>query len=237
MFGVPRPLIFIGILLGLLLLVPPAVVGRIRATTSQGRPIHVFWDMDMQPKFKPQSANPLFADGRAMRQPVAGSVAVGEADLDVTRTEGVAGDGWSEALPAGLKADTAFLARGQQRFNIYCAVCHGYAGFGDGLVNQRAMALMSNAAGPVQGTAWVAAKSVHDETVRSQPIGQIFHTITYGVRNMAGYASQISVDDRWAIAAYVKALQLSQDARPQDVPVERRADLAPPAAAPASGKP
>ena len=115
-----------------------------------------------------------------------------------------------------MAMDAATLERGQQRFNIYCSACHGYAGFGDGAVNKRAMELVANATGPVNGTQWVAAKSLHDETTRNQPMGQLFNTITHGIRNMAGYASQIPVEDRWAIAAYVKALQLSQDAAAAD---------------------
>ncbi len=224
---IPRPLIYIGGILVCLLLVPPAVIARIRATPSPGRQIHIFWDMDMQSKFKPQSPNPLFADGRSMRPIVAGTVAVGEANLDTHRSEGVkAGTTeWASNLPAGLVADELFLRRGQERFNIYCSVCHGYAGFGDGMVNQRAMALMNNAAGVPDGTAWVAAKNLHEETVQVQPIGQIYHSLTFGIRNMAGYAAQIPVEDRWAIASYVKALQRSQDARIQDVPADRRTGL------------
>jgi mono/diheme cytochrome c family protein len=92
-------------------------------------------------------------------------------------------------------------------------------------VNRRALDLMANSNGPVQGTAWVAAKSLHDPTVREQPIGQIYNTIKNGVRNMAGYAAQIPVEDRWAIAAYVKALQFSQNASMQDVPPELRDNI------------
>ncbi len=225
MMQVPRPLLFIGASLALLLLVPPFAIARIRATPSTGRPIHLIWDMDMQAKFKPQSENVLFADERAMRPPVAGAVAVGEANLDTHRVDGVVNGQWAASLPAGLNADKAFLERGQARFNIYCAPCHGYAGYGDGMVNQRAMTLLANTAGPPDGTAWVQAKSVHDETVRSQPVGQIFHTIGAGIRTMAGYGAQIPVEDRWAIAAYVKALQLSQNASLQDVPPDQRAGL------------
>ena len=86
-------------------------------------------------------------------------------------------------------------------------------------MNQRAMELVANTNGPVNGTVWVQAKNlVHDELVTVQPMGQLFNTITYGIRNMAGYGSQIPTEDRWAIAAYVKALQRSQNAQPSDVP-------------------
>jgi mono/diheme cytochrome c family protein len=211
-FKIPRIIVYVLMIGGCIALIPPLVFARMRATPSPNRPIHIFWDMDFQPKFKAQAPNPLFADGRAMRPPVQGSVARGESYVDTHMFEGVVDGQWATALPASMKLDQATLERGQQRFNIYCSACHGYAGYGDGAVNQRAMELVSNVNGPVNGTQWVAAKSLHDETTRHQPMGQLFNTITHGIRNMAGYGAQISVDDRWAIAAYVKALQFSQDA-------------------------
>lgn len=208
----PRILVYMLLIGGCLALIPPLVFARMRATPSPNRPIHIFYDMDFQPKFKTQAPNPLFADGRAMRPPVEGTVARGESYVDTHLYEGVSTGGWATTLPSSMSMDEATLARGHQRFDIYCSACHGYAGFGDGAVNQRAMELVANANGPVNGTQWVAAKSLHDETTRNQPMGQLFNTITHGIRNMAGYGSQITVEDRWAIAAYVKALQLSQDA-------------------------
>ena len=208
----PRILVYMLLIGGCLALIPPLVFARMRATPSPNRPIHIFYDMDFQPKFKTQAPNPLFADGRAMRAPVEGTVARGESYVDTHLNEGVSAGGWATTLPSSMSMDEATLARGHQRFDIYCSACHGYAGFGDGAVNQRAMELVANANGPVNGTQWVAAKSLHDETTRNQPMGQLFNTITHGIRNMAGYGSQITVEDRWAIAAYVKALQLSQDA-------------------------
>ena len=212
MFKIPRIIVYVLMIGGCIALIPPLVFARMRATPSPNRPIHIFWDMDFQPKFKAQAPNPLFADGRAMRPPVQGSVARGESYVDTHMFEGVVDGQWATALPASMKLDRATLERGQQRFNIYCSACHGYAGYGDGAVNQRAMELVSNVNGPVNGTQWVAAKSLHDETTRHQPMGQLFNTVTHGIRNMAGYGAQISVADRWAIVAYVKALQFSQDA-------------------------
>lgn len=212
MFKIPRIIVYVLMIGGCIALIPPLVFARMRATPSPNRPIHIFWDMDFQPKYKAQAPNPLFADGRAMRPPVQGSVARGESYVDTHMYEGVVDGQWATALPASMKLDQATLERGQQRFNIYCSACHGYAGYGDGAVNQRAMELVSNVNGPVNGTQWVAAKSLHDETTRHQPMGQIFNTATHGIRNMAGYGAQISVADRWAIAAYVKTLQFSQDA-------------------------
>jgi len=187
---------------------------------SEGRPIHIVQDMDYQSKFKTQTPNPLFADDRAMRQPVPGAVARGEVFDDPHFFEGTLDDGaWAATFPDRVEVDLAFVERGRQRFGIYCAVCHGDAGYGDGIVNERAMTLMANADGPVQGTAWVQPKSVHAPEVVAQPVGQIFHSISKGIRNMAGYEAQITTEDRWAIVAYVRALQRSQNA-----PAELRAE-------------
>ena len=109
---------------------------------------------------------------------------------------------WTTTFPEELTIDEDFLNRGQQRFNIYCSVCHGYNGNGDGLVNQRALALAASG-----NAAWTAAKSLHDPTVKSQPVGRIYDTITHGRASMGPYKDQIPLEDRWAIVAYVKALQ------------------------------
>ena len=221
----PRWMIFTGAVAALALAIPPFVIARVRATPDPNRPVHIFFDMDFQPKFKTQAVNPLFADGRTQRPEVQGVVAQGETRLDAHLYEGVVGGEWATTLPAGLTLNEQFLLRGQERYNIYCSVCHGYAGFGDGPVNKRAMELMSNADGPVYGTAWVQAKSLHDPLVREHSVGLLYNIVTNGIRNMAGYEAQIDLEDRWAIAAYVQALQLSQNATIQDVPPELRDKL------------
>ena len=222
----PRIFIFSGLLLVLLLLIPPAVIARIRSEPSPNQPVRIFQDMAFQSKFKTQAENPLFADQRTMRPPIAGAVSRGDLRADGHLDAGVVNGAWATVLPPQLASTYEFIERGQQRYNIYCSVCHGYAGGGDGTVNQRAMELLTNVNGPVNGTTWVQAKNlVHDETVTVQPIGQIFNTISHGIRNMAGYESQIPVHDRWAIAMYVKALQRSQNARIDDVPAAMRAKL------------
>jgi mono/diheme cytochrome c family protein len=112
---------------------------------------------------------------------------------------------WVTAFPEGVEVTEDFLARGQQRFNIYCAACHGYAGQGDGLVNQKAMALAANG-----DATWTSARSLHDAEVKGDaknPVGRIYDTITNGRGNMGPYKAQIPVEDRWAIVAYVRALQ------------------------------
>ena len=215
----PRIFIFVGLILLLCLLLPPAIIARVRSTPNSNLPIHIIQDMAFQSKYKTQAVNPMFADGNTMRPPVTNAVARGETYLDAHLYDGVIDGQWANVLPSQVKMDFATLRRGQERFDIYCSVCHGISGGGNGIVNQRAMELVANTNGPVNGTVWVQAKNlVHDELVTVQPMGQVFNTITYGIRNMAGYGSQVPTEDRWAIAAYVKALQRSQNAQPSDVP-------------------
>jgi mono/diheme cytochrome c family protein len=221
----PRWMMFVGAVAAMALVIPPVVIARVRATPDPNRAVHIFFDMDFQPKFKTQAVNPLFADGRTQRPAVLGTVARGETQIDTHRFEGVVDGQWATTLPAGMTMSQELLDRGQQRYNIYCSVCHGYAGFGDGAVNKRAMELMSSAEGPANGTAWVQAKSLHDPQVREHALGMLYSIATNGIRNMAGYGTQIDLEDRWAIAAYVKALQLSQNASLQDVPPELRDNL------------
>jgi mono/diheme cytochrome c family protein len=191
----------------LLALVPPAVIARLQVMHSDKPRVHLVQDMDNQPKFRAQARNPLFADTRAMRPIVPGTIARGELFEDDHLHRGIVEAQWATRFPPSLAVDMPFMQRGQERFNIYCTPCHGYAGYGNGLVNQRAMQLLNIGA---NGTTWVQAKSLHEDAIRAQPPGQIFNTITNGIRTMSGYASQIPVEDRWAIAAYVKALQRSQ---------------------------
>ena len=124
---------------------------------------------------------------------------------------------WVKDFPLPVTAE--LMKRGRQRFNVYCAPCHGLAGEGDGLVARRAAELQ-------QGT-WVPPTSLHSEAVRPQPVGQLFNTISNGVRKMPAYGSQISVPDRWAIVLYVRALQRTQNAKPADVPPETLKALEP----------
>ncbi len=224
---IPRVFVFAALLLLCLMLVPPALVARMRATTTPNRRIHLIQDMDAQPHFKAQQTNPLFADNRGMRIAPEGTVSRSDPRRLDALTGGIVDGEWKRVLPTEVPLTMETLRRGEDRFNIYCALCHGYAGFGDGIIHQRAMELVMNVGGPVNGTQWVQPTSLHADTVIDQPIGQIFNTITHGIRNMAGYASQIPVEDRWAIAAYVKALQASQnaDANSLSEPVRRRIGL------------
>ncbi len=195
--------------------VPLALIMRARVTTSPNPRIHVVPDMDNQPRYKAQSRNPMFADRRAMRPPVPGTVARG-ADLDRPDvTTGRVGDGWVTANP--MPVDQGVLERGRQRYDVFCSPCHGLAGFGDGMVARRADELQ-------EGT-WTPPTSFHSDLIRQRPDGHLYNTIANGIRNMPGYGSQIPVEDRWAVVAYVRALQRSQNATVDDVPPAIRAQL------------
>jgi len=187
-----------------LLLLPPAVLYSARHNTSESPRIHLISNMDFQDKYKAQNPSPLFADGRAMRLDPAGTVARGELALTGSFMDGKLGDEeWVTELPVDANMKT--MQRGRERFNIYCTVCHGFAGRGDGLVHQRASELaMSGQA------VWVKPVDLTEQRVVDQPFGQIVNTITNGIRTMPGYRQQIPAEDRWAIAYYLKALQRAQ---------------------------
>lgn len=210
----PRVLKYVLAIFTTLALVPLALVARARYSTSPLPRVHLIFDMDNQPKFKAQSANPLFADGRAMRLPVPGTVPRGSL-LDPKVASGRDGEKWLEVIPVPVTRE--LVLRGQGRYNIFCAPCHGYSGYGDGVVQRRADRLQ-------EGT-WTPVASFHTDTARSRPAGYIFNAITNGVRTMPPYGPQIPVLDRWAIVAYVRALQRSQYATLADVPAEVRQDL------------
>lgn len=200
--------------------VPLAVIAKSRYAKSPHPRWHVFYDMDNQPKYKPQKFSPLFPDGRTSRPPVPGTVARGELHDDTEYWYGRdENDAFIDHLPRQVRLDAALLARGRERYGIYCAPCHGLTGEGDGMVARRAEAL-------AEGT-WTIPLSYDDQTVRSRPLGHIFETISHGIRNMPAYGSQIPVEDRWAIVAWVKTLQRSLRTSVDDVPPEARAQLSP----------
>jgi mono/diheme cytochrome c family protein len=181
--------------------------------------IHLVQDMDNQPRYRGQQANPVFADGRTVRPAIAGTVARGELDLDDHLFRGYTRGSdnkvtFFSGFPKQIKVDERFLKRGRLQFNIYCAPCHGDDGAGQGAVHQRAVAL--------QEPKWVPPANLHDAAIKARPEGHLYNTVTNGIRNMAGYGSQITrVEDRWAIVAYLRALQLSQDAPADVVPPEK----------------
>ncbi|NNE68891.1 MAG: cytochrome c [Rhodothermales bacterium] len=177
------------------LLVMVALAGC-RGAESDAPPIHINPNMDWQEKFDPQERNDFFADGRAMRPPVPGTVARGFLRDDTAFHFGRDASGeYSTANPVSITDE--LMARGQERYEIFCAVCHGSAGDGNGII-------MTGNYG------YVPAPTYHSEALRAVPDGYLFEVIGNGVRSMPGYAQQIPVADRWAITAYIRALQRSQ---------------------------
>ena len=179
-------------------------------------PLEIFPDMDNQAKVKYQAETPFFADQSGSRQPIAGTVPMGleiaaapavEADkkpglgftsgTEYYRT-GRFGDFYGDGLPEQIEATPALIRRGGERFNIYCAVCHGYAGNAQGITSKYGVNGIVNFLDPVH-------------LDRSNPVsptdGNMFNTITYGKGLMGPYGAQVSVDDRWAIIAYIRTLQ------------------------------
>ena len=213
----PRWITPVLIILAALALVPFACVARARVTRSPLPRIHVAPDMDNQGRYKSQQANPWFADGRAMRPPVAGTVPRESIAGDEAYALGHVGEAWVAEFPAAVPVDERLLRRGQERYGVFCAPCHGLSGHGDGIVARRADRLQQGAFTP--------PSSFHAEPVSSRQLGHLYNTIANGIRTMPAYGSQIPVADRWAVVAYVKALQRSQRASIDDVPPELRSNM------------
>ncbi len=213
---VPRWIKYTLIVLFMLALIPPALIARARIVPKTHPRIHIIQNMDNQPKYVGQQPNLLFNDGRSMRPTVAGTISQNDMVDDTHYAMGIVDGQWATTFPGQLKITTDFVLRGQERFEIYCMPCHGAAGAGDGIINQRAMQLLEQ--GLSTGTTWVQVKNIHEPQIVEQSLGQTYNTITNGVRNMAGYGDQIGIEDRWAIVAYVKALQESRNANPATVP-------------------
>lgn len=268
---IPKPIYAVWGLIVAISVIPLLIVMKMRVTNSSSPRFHVFYDMDFSPAKDAQQGSTLFADGRAMRPDVPGTVARGELGQDMNFLTGIdmealalvdapradrlvnahlnplvpqddsenqqdegedaegeaQGEAGGEAEPSvmdttpwltenPLAIDRQLLERGQQYFGIYCSVCHGLNGGGNGLVNRRARKILAQS--------WIPPSSLHQEILYSDayPDGKLFNTISNGIRKMPGYASQIKARDRWAIVAYVRALQMSQNASIDLVPEEQR---------------
>lgn len=158
-------------------------------------------DMHDQPKFIPLRISDFFSDKRSARPIIEGTVARGQLKADTYFYTGKIGNEVGDVMPFPVTADV--LARGQQRYNIYCSPCHSELGDGRGMIVQRGLR---------------PPPSYHTDRLRKAPIGHFFDVITNGFGAMPDYATQIPVADRWAIAAYIRALQLSQNAQKSDIP-------------------
>ena len=166
-------------------------------------------DMYNQPKYKPLAASEFFADGTAARPLPPHTVARGHLAEDTLFFTGQGPDG-TLAASFPMPVTHELLQRGQERFNIYCSECHGYEGDGNGMIVQRG---------------FPPPNSYHIDRLRQAPPGYFYHVITNGYGVMYSYASRVEPADRWAIAAYIRALQLSRQGRLDDVPPDERAKL------------
>lgn len=189
-----------------------------RGMRSTEPPMEVFPDMDRQGKYKPQGGSKFFADARADRVPVAGTVPrgrseTGEADPSFLAADdflyrGRKGEAFASGYPVALNRE--FLLRGQNRYEIYCAPCHGALGDGNGITKRYGMTI---------------TPTFHDDRIRNLPEGEIFNVITNGRNTMMPYADKLAPEERWAVVAYVRALQRAANASIDDVPRELRDSL------------
>ena len=159
-------------------------------------------DMHVQPRQNPLSRSDFYADQRSERPPVEGTVARGQLHDDTYFYTGKAGSSPGDSMP--LPVTKEVLERGRERYNIYCAPCHSRVGDGNGFIPSRGFARKP--------------PSFHDQRLEKSPLGYFYDVITNGFGIMPDYASQIPPQDRWTIVAYIRALQLSQDATRADVP-------------------
>ena len=178
-------------------------------------------DMHDAPRYDPLEASTFFTDGRSARMPVANTVARGTLREDEHLYQGTIDGQLTDTFPMPVTAE--MMARGRERFNVFCSPCHGRTGQGNGMVVQRGFR---------------APPSFHDERLRNAPVGYYVNVETNGFGAMSDYAAQVPPADRWAIAAYIRALQFSQRATVDDVPPDARNQLlAQPAGAGAAGGP
>ncbi len=191
-----------------------------RGSLTQRTPLEVFPDMDRQPKYKPQAESAFFADGRSDRPTPAGAVAFGRTSLagepkflaaDDHFYRGMNADGKpARGYPSEITVDAKLLERGELKYTIYCAPCHGAVGDGNGITKQYGMG---------------ATPTYHDDRLRGTPEGDLYNTITVGKGNMLSYADKLEPADRWAVVAYVRALQRAQVGTPADVAPAFKSEL------------
>ena len=185
-----------------------AVLAGCRGQTSREPPFWIKHGMEFQAKFSAYGKNSFYADGRNMRHPPEGTVAAGLLKEDDAYWRG--GPDTLHFSGNPLRITAGLMERGHERFEIYCTPCHGRTGEGNGMVIQKGL---------------LKPPDFHEERIVSMPDGRIFHVITHGVRNMPSYGKQIPEEDRWAIVAFLRALQRTRRGVLEDVPEGERANL------------
>jgi mono/diheme cytochrome c family protein len=192
-------------------LVTFSIAGR-RGSMSRKPPVEIFPDMDRQNKVRPQTGSSFsgFADGMGSRLPVAGTVSRSSHFEDIPLNTGHLTGQTNFVDVNPLKIDEVVMARGRERYAISCVPCHGPIADGNGVTKKLGMAVVAN---------------LHDKRIVSMPDGEIFSVITNGRNNMGSYGDKIVPEDRWAIIAYVRALQLARLGTADDVPAAQRGAL------------
>jgi len=165
-------------------------------------------DMHDQPRYEPFEQNSFFADGRASRPAIPGTVTYGSAPGDPVFLTGRSGGALATTLPFEVTRER--LERGRERFEIFCTPCHDRLGYGDGMIVQRG---------------FPRPNSYHAERLRSAPVGHFFDVITNGIGPMGDFADRVSPEDRWNIAAYIRVLQISQQSKLESLPPEIREEF------------
>ncbi len=198
--------------LGIIVITVMVVAGK-RGDISRRPPIELFPDMDRQPKLRPQNENSFFDNGLSSQPHISGTIARGTPYQDSPENTGkIPGTtNWVATIP--VPVTQTLITRGRERYNISCTPCHGEQGDGKGITTKFGMAVIAD---------------LHDATTRrlpQQPDGEIFNTISHGKGLMQGYAANLSISDRWAIVAYVRALQRSHLGTIEDVPAGDRASV------------
>lgn len=161
-----------------------------------------------QAKYWPDDPSPFFEDGTSNRPLIEGTVSRSRGEVDPAFFTGQSADGLATELP--IELTEALLQRGQERYNIYCAVCHNYSGNGQGMIVQKG---------------FVQPASFHEPRLQAAPVGYFYNVITNGFGRMYPYASRVPPEDRWAISAYIRALQYSQNAPVSELPENLRGQL------------
>jgi len=184
-----------------------AILGP-RGEVSTRPPLEVFPDMDRMPKYHPQAKSAFFADGRSDRLPVEGTVARGSYYEDEYYGTGKNGEAFGKGFPIEVNNDA--ISRGEERYNIYCTVCHGAAGDGDSITKKYGMLTVAN---------------LNDQRLVDYTDGQLYDVVKNGKGLMLGYGDRLSVEDRWNVVLYVRALQRAANGSVDDLTPAKREEL------------
>lgn len=198
--------LFLSIVL-FLVVVTVSIMG-VRGSRSDKPPLEVFPDMDRQPRLKPQAGSGFFLDGRGDRPSVSGTVPLGSFHEDAYYATGKIDGAYGSGFPMVVTQE--LLNLGREKYAIFCAVCHGETGDGNGITKKHGMTL---------------TPSYHDEVRRNLSEGDIYNTINKGKNNMGSYGHKLRIEERWAIVAYLRVLQRARNASIEDVAAHARGDL------------